>query len=243
MASGDGHPAGRRPTGGEHHEAQQPAKVYRIGVLSLSDAAFDREALRQGLRELGYEEGRDFTLEVRPAEGRHERLAELAAELVRLPVDFIVTASTPGVRTAQHATTTLPIIAAGMGDPVESGLVASLAHPGGNITGSFFSATELNVKRLELLKEAVPGVTRVAVLLDAPGPTTPVLLDALGSAAQALGVELQPVAVHGPDDFERAFHAIVHAQAEALWQWHPRSEHGPPAACLVRLGPWAWALR
>ncbi len=146
-------------------EAQQPVKVHRIGVLMFTSSSFFIEELRQGLRELGYVEGQNLTLEVRSAEGRRERLADLAAELVRLPVDLIVAHTTAGVLAAKHATTTLPIVAAVMTDPVEAGIVESLARPGGNITGSFLSRLELQVKRLELLKEALPGVTRVAVFL------------------------------------------------------------------------------
>jgi putative ABC transport system substrate-binding protein len=191
-------------------EAQQPVKVHRIGVLLLTPAAGAIEELRQGLRELGYVEGRNLTLEVRSAEGRPERLADLAAELVHLPVDLIVAHTTGGVRAAKHATTTLPIVAAVMSDPVEAGTVESLARPGGNITGSFVSRRELEAKRLELLKEALPGVTRVAVFL------TDQWLKAMERTARELGVELHPVEVRGPDDVERALTAIAHGQAEAL---------------------------
>jgi ABC-type uncharacterized transport system substrate-binding protein len=192
-------------------EAQQPVKVHRIGVLMFTSSPFVIEELRQGLRELGYVEGRNLMLEVRSAEGRRERLDDLAAELVRLPVDLIVAHTTTGVVAAKRATTTLPIVAAVMSDPVEVGIVESLARPGGNVTGSFVSRRELEAKRLELLKEALPGVTRVAVFL---GDRK--WLKALERIAGELGVELQPVEVRGPDDFERAFRAIVHGQAEAL---------------------------
>jgi putative ABC transport system substrate-binding protein len=140
-------------------EAQQPVKVHRIGVLMFTSSPFAIEELRQGLHELGYVEGRNLTLEVRSAEGKAERLADLAAELVRLPVDLIVAHTTAGVLAAKHATTTLPIVAAVMTDPVQAGSAESLAHPGGNITGSFASRLELQAKRLELLKEALrhPG--------------------------------------------------------------------------------------
>ena len=121
-------------------EAQQPVKVHRIGVLMFTSSPFAIEEMRQGLHELGYVEGRNLTLEVRSAEGRRERLADLAAELVRLPVDLIVAHTTAGVLAAKHATTTLPIVAAVMTDPVEAGSVESLARPGGNITGSFLSS-------------------------------------------------------------------------------------------------------
>jgi putative ABC transport system substrate-binding protein len=197
-------------------EARQPVTVPRIGVLMFTPSSVAMAALRQGLHELGYEEGQHFTLEVRSAEGRVERLAALAAELVQLPVDLIVAQTTPGVLAAQHATTTLPIVAAVMTDPVQAGSAESLAHPGGNITGSFASRLEVQAKRLELLKEAVPGVTRVAVFL-AEGPRgNQEWRTALERTARELGMALHPVEVQGPDDIERALHAIAQGQAEAL---------------------------
>jgi putative ABC transport system substrate-binding protein len=197
-------------------EAQQPVKVHRIGVLMFTSSPFAIEEIRQGLRELGYVEGRNLVLEVRSAEGRRERLDDLAAELVRLPVDLIVAHTTGGVLAAKHATTTLPIVAAVMTDPVKAGTVESLARPGGNITGSFSSRLELQVKRLELLKEALPGITRVAVFLAEGNRGNQEWLTALERTARELGVELHPVKVHGPDDVERALSAIAHGQAEAL---------------------------
>jgi putative ABC transport system substrate-binding protein len=197
-------------------EARQPVKVHRIGVLMFTSSPFAIEELRQGLHELGYVEGRNLTLEVRSAEGRAERLADLAAELVRLPVDLIVAHTTGGVLAAKHATTTLPIVAAVMTDPVQAGSAESLAHPGGNITGSFSSRLELQAKRLELLKEALPGVTRVAVFLAEGNRGNQEWRTALERTAQELGVELHPVEVHGPDDIEGALSAIAHGQTEAL---------------------------
>jgi putative ABC transport system substrate-binding protein len=197
-------------------EAKQPVKVHRIGVLMFTSPPYAVEVLRQGLHELGYVEGRNFTLEVRSAEGRAERLADLAVEIVHLPVDLIVAHTTGGVLAAKHATTTLPIVAAVMSDPVEAGVAESLAHPGGNITGSFISRLDLQAKRLELLKEALPGVTRVAVFLAEGNRGNQEWRTALERTARELGVELQPVEVHGPDDIERALSAIAHGQAEAL---------------------------
>jgi putative tryptophan/tyrosine transport system substrate-binding protein len=202
-------------------EAQQPGKVYRIGVLGAGYAAaaingVRLENLRLGLRELGYVEGRNLTLESRWAEGRYERLADLAAELVRLPVDLMVTWGVVGVRAAKHTTTTLPIVVALMGAPVENGIVESVARPGGNITGLFFSGRELAVKRLELLKETVPGVTRVAVLREAASPAHQTSFQAMEPLARELGVALHPVEVHGSDDVERALSVIAHGHAEAL---------------------------
>jgi putative ABC transport system substrate-binding protein len=197
-------------------EAQHLVKVHRIGVLMFTSSPFAIEELRQGLRELGYVEGRNLTLEVRSAEGRQERLADLADELVRLPVDLIVAHTTGGVLAAQHTTTTLPIVAAVMGDPIEAGVVESLARPGRNITGSFLSRLELQAKRLELLKEALPGVTRVAVFLAEGHSANQKWLKALEHTARELGVELHPVEVYEPDDIERALSTIAHGQAEAV---------------------------
>ena len=196
--------------------APQPVKVHRIWVLTFSSQAVAIEELRQGLHELGYVEGRNLTLEVRSAEGKEERLADLAAELVHLPVDLIVAHTTAGVLAAQRATTTLPIVAAVMTDPVQRGSAESLAHPGGNITGSFASRLELQAKRLELLKDAVPGVTRVAVFLAEGNRGNQEWRTALERTARELGVALHPVEVHGPDDIERALSAIAQGQAEAL---------------------------
>jgi putative ABC transport system substrate-binding protein len=197
-------------------EAQQPVKVHRIGVLMFTSSSLAIEELQRGLHELGYVEGQNLTLEVRSAEGHVERLADLAAELVRLPVDLIVAHTTAGVLAAQHATTTLPIVAAVMTDPVQAGSAESLAQPGGNITGSFASRLELQAKRLELLKEAVPGVTRVAVFLAEGSRGNQVWGTTLKGTARELGVALHPVEVYGPDDIERALSAIAQGQAEAL---------------------------
>jgi putative ABC transport system substrate-binding protein len=192
-------------------EAQQPVKVHRIGVLQLT--SWVPIELRQELRELGYVEGQNLSLEVRSPEGRAERLAALADELVRLPVDLIVTHTTAAVLAARHATSTLPIVAAVMTDPVQAGIAESLAHPSGNITGSFVSLLELQAKRLELLKDALPGITRVAVFLPRGNQEW---RTALERTARELGVELHPVEVPGPDDLEPALNAIAHGQAEAL---------------------------
>jgi putative ABC transport system substrate-binding protein len=196
--------------------APQPVKVHRIGVLMFTSSPAAIEELRQGLHEVGYVEGRNLTLEVRSAEGRAERLADLAAELVHLPVDLIVAHTTAGVLAAQRATTTLPIVAAVMTDPVQVGSAENLAHPGGNITGSFSPRLELQAKRLELLKEALPGVTRVAVFLAESKSGNQRWRRALERTARELGVKLHPVEVDEPDDIEGALSAIVHGQAEAL---------------------------
>ena len=153
--------------------AQPSAKVYRIGLLGVtSQAEYGRlvDALRTGLRQLGYEEGKNIAVEYRWAEGRYDRLPELVAELVRLKVDVIVTHSTPGSRAAKQATSTIPIVVAAVGDPVEAGLVASLARPGGNLTGLTFFFAEICAKRVEMIKEAIPTLVRAAVLVNPANP-------------------------------------------------------------------------
>ena len=202
-------------------EAQQAAKVARIGYLATNLAASPhlREAFRQGLRDLGYVEGRNVVIEYRDAEGKLERLPALAAELVALKVDVIVAAGTPAALAAKQATRTLPIVFAAAADPVTSGLVTSLARPGGNVTGLSSLAPELVGKRLELLKQAVPGVSRVAVLWQ-PGAlgerTEKDMLKGAEVAARALGVRLQFVEARGPADFDRAFSDMTRARAGAL---------------------------
>ncbi len=199
--------------------AQTPAKVFRIGVLGATSAsAYARqiEAFRQGLRDLGYVEGKNIILEYRWAEGRYDRLPELATELVRLKPDLLLTHGTPGILAAKQATTTIPIVMAVSGDAVATGLVASLAHPGGNLTGSSFFNPELAAKRLELLKEVVPGLTRVAVLMNPGNPVNAVSLQVMERTARSLGLELQRVTVGGPKEFDTAFSTIVKGRAGAL---------------------------
>jgi len=202
-------------------EAQQAAKVPRIGWLSANLGASPhlKEAFRQGLRDVGYVEGRDVVIEYRDAEGKPERLPALAAELVALKVDVIVSGSTPGILAAKQATKTIPIVFIGTADPVGSGLVTSLARPGGNVTGLSLLAPELVGKRLELLKQAVPGVTRVAVLWQPGGlgeRTEQDQLKGADAAARALGVRPQFVEAPGPADIDRAFSDITRARAGAL---------------------------
>ena len=202
-------------------EARQPGKVHRIGFLgtaSASDFAYARliESFRQGLRDLGYEEGKNIVIEYRWAEGRAERLPDLAAELVRLKVDVIVSHGTPGPLAAKHATSTIPIVMTSAGDPVGSGLVASLARPGGNVTGLNLLAPELGGKRLQLLKEVVPGVSRVAVLWNAANPYPVLVWRETEVSAPTLGVQLQSLEVRGPYDFESAFGAAIRGRAGAL---------------------------
>ena len=200
-------------------EAQQPAKIPRIGYLGATSpsAIPDRiEAFRQGLRELGYVEGKNIVIEWRHHEGKVDRLPALAAELVRLKVVIIVTAGAPAARAAKEATSTIPIVMTQVGDPVGSGFVASLARPGGNITGLSTLAPELSGKRLELLKEIVPKLSRVAVFGTSSNPDNAQSLREVELAAKALGVKLQYLDVLGPGDSETAFQAAVKGRAEAV---------------------------
>src|SRR5262245_10516821 len=203
-------------------EAQQAEKVARIGYLSTSLAATPhiQEAFRQGLRDLGYVEGRNVVIEYRDAEGKHERLPALAAELVALKVDVIVAAASNHLAlAAKQATRTLPIVFAAVVDPVASGLVTSLARPGGNVTGASILSSELVGKRLELLTQAIPGVSRVAVLW-LPGAlgerVEKDMLKEADVAARALGVRLQFVEARGPADLDRAFSDMTRARAGAM---------------------------
>jgi putative tryptophan/tyrosine transport system substrate-binding protein len=181
-------------------QAQQAAHVPRLGLLmpgSASAFASRIEAFRQELRDLGYVEGHNITLEYRFAEGQADRLPALVAEMVRLPVDVLVVDGTAAIRSAQQATTTIPIVMAVSSDPVGAGLVASLARPGSNITGLAGLTPELCRKWLEFLKEAVPTLSRVATLRHRDAPVGPLLLKEAQAAAQALGLQLQALEVGG----------------------------------------------
>ena len=198
-------------------EAQQPKKVPRIGYLTGgSPSSGYYEAFRQGLRELGYAEGKNIIIEFYFAEGKLDRLPSLAAELVRLKVDVIVTAGPIGTRAAKEATVTIPIVMAQDGDPVGSGFIASLARPGGNITGLSTLAPEISGKQLELLKEIVTRLSRVAVLGTSTRPGTAQQLRETELAAGAFGVKLQSLDILSPKHFETAFQAAVKERAEAV---------------------------
>jgi putative tryptophan/tyrosine transport system substrate-binding protein len=204
-------------------QAQQAKKVARIGYLSAAERSFEApriEAIRLALRELGYVEGQNIAIEYRYAEGKVDQFAELAAELVRLKVDVIVVlGGTRIIRTAKNATKTIPIVMTGLGgDPVESRLIESLARPGGNVTGITNITRELGGKRLELLKEAVPKLARVAVLYD-PAIRTGVLdvKEVLPVAARPLGLTVQSWEVRGTDDFERVFAALNKERSDGLY--------------------------
>jgi putative ABC transport system substrate-binding protein len=194
-------------------DAQRPARVPRIGLL---DYAPYWEPLRQGLRELGYVEGQNLILEYRPTDGRNERLPALAAELVQLPVDVIVTSGTPATLAARDATTTIPIVMISAGDPIRNKLVASLAQPGGNITGSSIMGAELSAKRLELLREAIPTVSRVAFLWNPANLSHVTHFADIQTAANTVGVALVSVAVSHPDAFESTFAAMLQERPDAL---------------------------
>ena len=200
--------------------AQPPAKVPRIGFLSLGVAPgrpYLLDAFRQGLRELGWVEGQYIAIAPRYAEGEPDRLATLAAEFVRLKVDVILAGNPLAVQAAQHATTELPIVMAGVGDAVSLGLVASLARPGGNLTGLSEPYADLALKWLELLKEAVPQASRVGVLtLSTLWPVQSESWQALQQAAQTMRVTLHRVEVREPSDFERAFAGMPQEHIEAL---------------------------
>ncbi len=198
--------------------AQPAGKVYRVGFLWESPAVFPDaiEAFRRGLRDLGYVEGRTILIEYRWAEGKPERMRELAEELVRLKVDVIVAPSSVYTAAAKRATSAIPIIFMSHADPIGSGHVASLARPGSNITGLSIMMTETNVKSLELLKEAVPGVSRVAVIWDPATPSHGPGLKAVEVAGPALGLRIQPVAVRSATEFDSAFSAIIRERADAV---------------------------
>jgi len=200
-------------------EAQQQKKVPRIGFLESGGAERTKSrlaAFEQGLRELGYVEGKNILIEQRYAAGQFEKLPELAAELARLKVDVILAGGAPAAHAAKEATTTIPIVMGNAADPVGTGLVISLARPGGNITGlsDFFAG--VITKRLELLKEVVPSASRVAVLLNPANPTNPLQLKMIQDIAPALGVTLLPLEAKKPEDINRAFTTMKKERAGAL---------------------------
>ncbi len=199
--------------------AQQPPRVRRIGYLESGSAAPGTahvEAFRKGLRELGWIDGQNIAIEVRYAAGKFDRLPALAGELVRLRVDLIFASTTPGALAAKRATTTTPIVIGFVADPVASGLVVSLAHPGGNITGWTHQGLDLRAKYLELLKEAVPRATQIGALLNPANPVHVASLKNLEAAAQTLKVQLHPVWVQDPTDLENAFSRLAQKRVDAL---------------------------
>jgi putative ABC transport system substrate-binding protein len=198
-------------------EAQPAGKVYRIGILETIPAAQNAAnlaALRKGLRDLGYVEGRNLIIEYRSADGRAERFPDLASELVRLKVDLIVTRGTPAARAAKNATGTIPVVMATMGDP--RAIVASFANPGGNITGVTTFSTELTAKRFELLKELVPNLSRVALLHNMGNPAAPPEWEETKTAARSLGLQAELLDVRSQGDLGRAFELAVRQRVDAL---------------------------
>ena len=198
----------------------QPSKVSRIGFLGTSSLSLERplvDAFVQKLRELGHVEGATIAIEYRWAEGQDDRLPDLAAELVRIKPDVIVTTGTPGTLAAKRATTTIPIVFASSGNPLNTGLVASLARPGGNVTGFTISGPELEGKRLQILKDAIPALSHVAVLWNSANPGNSDFYQLVRAAAAALRLTLRPVVeVRRMDEFNDAFSTIAVAKADAM---------------------------
>jgi putative ABC transport system substrate-binding protein len=204
---------------GDSAQAQQPARIFRLGILLPTSGPGQSariEAFRHRLRELGYVEGKNIVIEYRYAEGKLERLPDLAAELVGLKVDVIVTASGSGILAAKKASATIPIVFAQAADPVGTGLVSSLARPGGNITGLSLIVPDLDGKRLELLKEAFPKVAQAAFLWRSGGSRGNLALTPMEAAAKALGVKLLSLEVRSLDDFDSAFARAKRDGAQAL---------------------------
>jgi putative ABC transport system substrate-binding protein len=200
--------------------AQQPGKLPIIGLLGAGSASQQNQwtaAFLQRLRELGWIEGRTFAIEVRWAEGSNERAAEIAAELVRLKVDVIVTSGTPIVLAAKQATSVIPIVFATAGDPVGIGLVASLASPGGNVTGLSIQSTDLTGKRLELLREVIPSLHRLAVMASVGSPASMLEMGDVQAAARTLGLDIATFEIQRTEDFAPAFETLKNNRAQALY--------------------------
>jgi putative ABC transport system substrate-binding protein len=202
--------------------AQSKEKAWRIGMLETVSAAMNAanlDAFRQGLRDLGYLEGRNLIIEYRTAEGRAERYPDLASELVRLKVDLIVTRGTPATIAARTTTQTIPIVMAAVGDPVDSGLVASLAHPGGNVTGLSSVTTDLDAKRLTILRETVPSLALVGALLNMSSVSNQLEWKRVEAAAHSMGVRIQLLDVRKREDLGPAFDAAVTQRSDGLVVW------------------------
>jgi len=195
--------------------AQQPGKVWRMGFIAHGHESF-YDALFEGLREYGYEEGRNLIVERRYAQGQAERFKEFAAEMVRLNVDIIIVVTTPAALAVKKATTTIPIVHPNAIDPLNTGLIASLAHPGGNLTGGAQLTAEVSAKRLEILKRVVPRLSRVAALWNPANPALVFSWKETQGAARALGVTLQSHEVQGPKDFAAAFAMTADERPDAL---------------------------
>jgi putative ABC transport system substrate-binding protein len=201
---------------------QQAAKVYRIGYLSYlgcSDDPFLKGPFREGLRDVGYVEGRNVVIECRSAPGKTDRYPDLVAELVRLKVDILLATGTILTLAAKQATTTVPIVMVYIADPVASGIVSNLARPGANVTGLSMLAAEMVQKNLELLKEAVPSISRVSVLIDSSNPGQTLPDEQMVAAAKILGVRSQRVELRTSADLDAALEAVLKQRAEALFVW------------------------
>jgi putative ABC transport system substrate-binding protein len=196
--------------------AQQAKRIPRIGVLISTDKALLGEAFLQGLRELGYVEGKNIAIEWRVGEGKLDRIAEFAADLVRMKVDVIVASSNSAIIALKQATSTIPVVMTTVSDPIGAGFIQSLGRPGGNITGLTVIGEDLSGKRLELLKEINPKITRVAVLRNLTIPTHAVLWKETQDAATSLGLRLIALDIRGPEDIEAAFRAMVKERSEAF---------------------------
>ena len=194
----------------------QQQKPPRIGVLVPANPEPFWSEFRAALREHGYIEGQNIAFEFRSAEGKPERLRGLADEFVRLKVDAIVAHQTPAVIAARQATTEIPIVMAGAGDPIGTGLISSLVRPGGNITGLSATSAETGAKTLELIREVLPSTRRVAVLANAPDPFSRVLVEQIENGGRTLGIAIQPIRVRGADEFNAAFAAMVNERADAV---------------------------
>ncbi len=200
-------------------EAQPVGKVYRIGMLETRSSVLNGaniDAFRQGLQELGYKEGQNLEIVYRSSDGRVGRFPDLASELVRQNVDLILTRGTPAALAAKRATRTIPVVMAASADPVGSGLVASLGHPGGNVTGLSSQDIEVYTKRVELLKDLLPKLARVAAIFNMGNPVIPPQWNAVEASARSLGIEPQLLDVRRPEDLPRAFDAAAKQRAEAL---------------------------
>ena len=197
--------------------SEQATKVFHIGFLRPDAPDFLLDAFREGLRDLGYIEGKNIVIEQRWASGHYDTVPALADELVRMNVDIIVTSATPGALAAKRATNTIPIVIASSADPVASGIVASLAHPGGNITGLTLMNDELAIKRLEILKETVPRISRVAVLWSTSNPTYTRMIERIKAAAPLIRLQVEVVKVASPEQLDQALVEVKKSHANAMF--------------------------
>jgi putative ABC transport system substrate-binding protein len=215
-------------------EAQNKSKPFRVGVLTPAERQWEGAAFREALRNLGYVEGSNITIDVRSADGKLERMPELAAALINSNVDVIVAVNTPGARAAMEATKTVPIVMTAIGDPVGLGLVTSLARPGGNVTGLSNMSGDLAGKRLELLKEAVPAAKRIAVMMHPDEPIVPIQVKDINATAARMGVELEIIPLRHAHELERAFQKALQWRAQGLLRLAGQATViGPPTAELA----------